>query len=151
AVAIRDPRAVAEPSGVMTQLARLWTVLFLAFFAGLVSCGSSDATAVKVGSPDGGGSGGGSQDSGGTDGSSGGRDVTDSGAMEDSTSAGAPTISSFAADPSYLPEGGGQVTLSWAVAGATSVELDQGIGAVSGTSRRVDVTKTTTFTLKATN
>jgi hypothetical protein len=62
-----------------------------------------------------------------------------------------PVISSFAATPSTLPARGGTTSLSWSVTGATSLAVDQGIGAVTGSSRSVDLTATTTYTLTATN
>jgi hypothetical protein len=63
-----------------------------------------------------------------------------------------PVISSFTATPSTLPSGGGNVSLAWNVAGATSLSIDQSVGDVSGlTSKSVAVTATTTFTLNATN
>jgi type 1 fimbria pilin len=62
-----------------------------------------------------------------------------------------PTISSFTASPSSLPAGGGSVTLQWDVRDATTLSVDNGVGAVTGTSTTVSVTSTTTFTLTATN
>ena len=61
----------------------------------------------------------------------------------------APTISSFTAAPNSLPVGGGAVTLNWATAGATSLTVDN--VAVTGTSKVVNVTVNTTFTLTASN
>ena len=64
----------------------------------------------------------------------------------------APTITSFIATPATLPLGGGGVTLSWATAGATQLSIDNGVGDVSTlTSKAVNVTADTTFTLSATN
>ncbi len=63
----------------------------------------------------------------------------------------APTITSFTATPASLPAGGGAVTLNWATTGATSVAIDNGIGVVTGTSKVVNVTANTTFTLTASN
>ncbi|HEY3399959.1 MAG TPA: RHS repeat-associated core domain-containing protein [Geothrix sp.] len=61
-----------------------------------------------------------------------------------------PTINAFAAiaTPINLGE---ITTLSWNTSGATSLSLDQGIGAVSGTSLAVSPERTTTYTLTATN
>ena len=63
----------------------------------------------------------------------------------------APTITSFTATPPSLPAGGGAVTLNWATTSATSVAIDNGIGVVTGTSKVVNVTASTTFTLTASN
>lgn len=63
-----------------------------------------------------------------------------------------PTVNSFTASPTRLPGGGGQVTLSWDVNGATSVEIDQGVGAVSASgSTTQQVVATKTFRLTALN
>jgi hypothetical protein len=62
-----------------------------------------------------------------------------------------PTITSFTATPSSLPVGGGDVTLSWAVTGATTLSIDQSVGTVTGTSKVVNVTANKNFTLTATN
>jgi hypothetical protein len=62
-----------------------------------------------------------------------------------------PVISSFAATPATLAAGGGTTTLAWSVTGATGLAIDHDIGAVSGSSRTVDLTTTTTYTLTATN
>jgi hypothetical protein len=67
------------------------------------------------------------------------------------TSTVRPVIVSFAANPSSLPAGGGSVILSWNVNDATSLSVDNGVGAVTGTSKAVTVTRDTTFTLTATN
>lgn len=64
-----------------------------------------------------------------------------------------PTITSFTATPSSLPAGGGSVTLAWNVTGATSLSIDQSVGAVTPAtsgSKSVQVTSSTTFTLTAT-
>lgn len=87
------------------------------------------------GLPDGGGGDAGPQD-GGNDGG---------------PSDGSPAIVAFSSDPSGLLSGGGTATLSWEVIGADELSLDQGVGAVSGSSTQVQVTETTTFTLTATN
>ena len=63
----------------------------------------------------------------------------------------APTISSFTATPASLAAAGDPVTLNWATTGATSVAIDNGIGVVTGTSKVVNVTASTTFTLTASN
>jgi hypothetical protein len=62
-----------------------------------------------------------------------------------------PVIETFRAGPLVI--GPGESTnLSWSVAGAERVEIDQGIGVVdSGGSRRVAPEETTTYTLTAIN
>jgi hypothetical protein len=62
-----------------------------------------------------------------------------------------PTINSFTATPPSLPAGGGSVTLQWDVKDATTLVIDNGVGAVTGTSKTVSVTSSKTFTLTATN
>lgn len=62
-----------------------------------------------------------------------------------------PRIESFTATPSNLPTGGGNVTLTWKVTGATSLALEPGIGPVSGSSLVVNVGTNRTFTLTARN
>lgn len=63
----------------------------------------------------------------------------------------APVISSFTAAPTSLVAGQ-SATLSWSVAGATSLSLNNGIGSLIGlTSKSVSPTTTTTYTLTATN
>ncbi len=66
------------------------------------------------------------------------------------TSGTTPSISSFIATPSTINAGQGS-TLAWAVSGAIGLSLDQGIGAITGTSRTVTPALTTTYTLSATN
>mgnify|MGYP001225655196 CR=1 FL=1 len=62
----------------------------------------------------------------------------------------APKVKAFAASTSApLPKGGGTVTLSWNVEGATRVWIDRGIGVVTGTSAPVTLTESTRFTLLA--
>ena len=62
-----------------------------------------------------------------------------------------PTINSFTAD-SYHITSGESVTLSWNVAGADSVTINQGIGTVASTGTKVvNPTATITYTLTATN
>ncbi len=63
----------------------------------------------------------------------------------------APAITAFTATPASLPIGGGAVTLSWATTDAASLTIDNGVGGVTGTSKVVNVTANTTFTLSATN
>jgi hypothetical protein len=60
----------------------------------------------------------------------------------------APVISSFSANPASVAVGASS-TLSWSVSNATSLSIDQGIGAVTGTSMAVFPNVTTTFTLTA--
>lgn len=62
----------------------------------------------------------------------------------------APVIASFTATPSAITTGQSS-TLAWSVSGATGLSLDQGIGAVTGTSRVVSPVATTTYTLTAVN
>lgn len=64
---------------------------------------------------------------------------------------GAPTITKFTATPSSLTAAG-NVTLEWDVSGATGLEIDQGVGAVTPVtvgSKSVSVSATKTFTLTA--
>jgi peptidoglycan-associated lipoprotein len=62
----------------------------------------------------------------------------------------APTIASFAAEPSSI-ERGQSSTLSWSVSNATSVAIDNSIGTVQPSgSRRVFPGSSTTYTLTAT-
>ena len=63
----------------------------------------------------------------------------------------APTITSFTATPAALPASGGAVTLAWASTDAATLAIDNGVGAVTGTSQVVNVVANTTFTLTATN
>lgn len=62
----------------------------------------------------------------------------------------APTINNFTANPGTIIEGGSS-TLNWSVTGATSLSINQGVGNVTGTSVTVRPTRTTTYTLTATN
>ncbi|MDE2311708.1 MAG: hypothetical protein KGJ93_01270 [Patescibacteria group bacterium] len=62
----------------------------------------------------------------------------------------APAINSFTAAPASVALGN-SATLSWSVSGASSLSLDQGIGAVTGSSKVVTPATTTTYTLTATN
>lgn len=61
-----------------------------------------------------------------------------------------PVINGFGASATQINLGSSS-TLSWNVVGATSLSLDQGIGVVTGTSLVVSPTRTTTYTLTATN
>ena len=61
-----------------------------------------------------------------------------------------PTISAFSASPAAIASGQ-NVTLTWTVAGATNLTIDQGVGAVTGSSRVVAPSVTTTYTLTASN
>ena len=63
---------------------------------------------------------------------------------------GAPTISMFSALPPSV-EAGTQVTLTWTVANATDLTITPNVGAVTGSSRVVNPTQTTTYTLTASN
>ena len=61
-----------------------------------------------------------------------------------------PVISSFTATPAAIATGGTS-TLSWSVNGATTLSINQGVGTVTGTSKVVTPSATTTYTLTATN
>lgn len=61
-----------------------------------------------------------------------------------------PSITAFSAGPSTITAGQSS-TLSWTVSGATSLSLDNGIGTVTGSSRSVTPSSTTTYVLTATN
>ncbi len=63
---------------------------------------------------------------------------------------GAPVIQSFGAQPATIAAGGSS-TLAWSVTGATQLSIDQGVGAVTGTSIPVSPAATTTYTLTAVN
>ncbi len=61
-----------------------------------------------------------------------------------------PTITAFEA--TALPLGGGTAKLSWTVTGADSLEIDGGIGVVTGvTSKDVSLVSSQAFTLTAKN
>jgi len=62
----------------------------------------------------------------------------------------APVISSFAASPSSVAAGL-STQLSWVVQGATSLAIDNSVGAVTGSAATVSPGATTTYTLTATN
>ncbi len=62
-----------------------------------------------------------------------------------------PVIASFTATPSSLPLGGGTSKLEWQVTGADSINIDNGVGVVTGTSKDVTVDVSKVFTLTATN
>ncbi len=66
------------------------------------------------------------------------------------TVSGVPAILSYTVSPAVITPGQSS-TLYWNVAGATSVTIDNGIGAVSGTSTSVSPSQTTTYTLTAVN
>lgn len=61
-----------------------------------------------------------------------------------------PQIGSFTASAANV-SAGASVTLTWQVAGASYVIISPGVGAVRGTSVSVTPSKTTTYTLYATN
>ena len=64
-----------------------------------------------------------------------------------------PQIQSFIAQPTTLPAAGGSSTLSWTVTDATSLSVDNGVGALSPATsgtKVVSVSSTTTFNLDAT-
>jgi hypothetical protein len=62
-----------------------------------------------------------------------------------------PEILSFGANPQTVAPGG-SATLSWTVTGATSLSIDQGVGAVTGSaSVQVHPSATTQYTLSATS
>jgi hypothetical protein len=60
----------------------------------------------------------------------------------------APVIASFSASPSSAAHGT-PITLEWSVSDATSLSIDPGVGAVTGTTRTVAPCATTTYTLTA--
>ncbi len=61
-----------------------------------------------------------------------------------------PQVASFTATPTSLPVGGGPVTLSWNVVGATSVSINNGVGSVAGSgSVVVNPQVSTSWTLLA--
>lgn len=72
-----------------------------------------------------------------------------------------PLIATFTANPAVLPAGGGNVTLSWTVYGATSLSISNGLGTVTPITTPSTgiiqgsivqgVTETSTLTLTATN
>ncbi|MGA8893348.1 MAG: hypothetical protein WB493_17440 [Anaeromyxobacteraceae bacterium] len=66
------------------------------------------------------------------------------------TSAPRPIVSSFQATPSSIVAGQA-TTLEWSVSGATSLSIDHGVGAVTGSSVTVSPTVTTVYALTATN
>lgn len=59
-------------------------------------------------------------------------------------------IASFTASRTYVSETKPDSVLSWDVTGAAQIEIDNGIGVVTGTSLTVTPATTTTYTLKAT-
>ncbi len=61
----------------------------------------------------------------------------------------APVISAFTATPATVALGDPS-TLAWTVTGATSLSVDPGVGAVTGSSKAVTPAVTTTYTLTAT-
>jgi hypothetical protein len=76
------------------------------------------------------------------------------GGSHDPNNLAAPVIQSFSASPANLPSGGGTVTLSWSVSGASNISIDQGVGdvtSVSSNSKAISVTSSKTFSLTATN
>ncbi len=76
--------------------------------------------------------------------------VTATATVTVATAPQAPVISSFAASPATINRGQ-SATLAWTVDGATALALDQTIGTVTGTTRSVAPTATTTYQLSATN
>lgn len=62
----------------------------------------------------------------------------------------APQISSFTASPANI-HAGQSTLLNWSVSDATSLSIDRGIGAVTGSSRSITPAASTTYTLTATN
>ena len=148
--------------GETTRMKRVaWALLFVCG-AG-VGCGSSTppakSGAAGASAAAGGGTGGdggtaGGSGSGGT--GSGGSGITGSGAAPGGAAAMEPpaknpVILSFTASPANLPAGGGMVTLTWNVQQATTLSIDQNVGAVTGTSTTINIAATTIFTLTATN
>jgi chitodextrinase len=70
--------------------------------------------------------------------------------FEDSAVQSKPVISSFTASPTAVVAGQ-SATLSFATQGASSLSINQGVGAVSGSSVSVTPSATTTYTLTAAN
>ena len=70
--------------------------------------------------------------------------------FEDSAAQSVPVINSFTASPAAVVAGQ-SATLSFSVQGASSLSIDQGVGAVSGGSVSVTPSATTTYTLTAAN
>src|SRR5690349_21002820 len=66
------------------------------------------------------------------------------------SAASLPAIASFSAASPQVASGQ-TATLRWAVTGATSLKIDQGVGTVTGTSVKVSPKMTTKYTLSATN
>jgi hypothetical protein len=67
------------------------------------------------------------------------------------TSTGFPVINSFVANPSSISLGG-STSLSWNVSNATSITIDNGVGAVGSSGNTIVLpTTTTTYTLTASN
>ncbi len=68
------------------------------------------------------------------------------------TNTNPPVITSFTASPSTVTTAGESVMLNWAVSGpVTGLEINQGVGQVSGTNTTVNPTVTTSYTLTARN
>ena len=63
---------------------------------------------------------------------------------------GAPRIGLFVAQPRTIPAGG-EASLLWRVRGATSIRIEPGVGAVTGSEAAVRPDTTTTYTLTAAN
>ncbi len=61
-----------------------------------------------------------------------------------------PVVSSFVATPSTITQGQ-NANLTWQVSGATSLNIDHGVGTVTGASVNVSPASTTTYTLTASN
>ena len=74
------------------------------------------------------------------------------GSITVTTGTATPVISNFTADPTTI-NAGDSASLSWSIAGATSVSIDNGVGMVNATSGNITVTpsSTTTYTLSAAN
>jgi len=69
---------------------------------------------------------------------------------DDSGLSDLPMISVFSASPSSISSGQ-STTLSWTISNATEISIDNGIGTVTGNSVTMKPTKTTLYTLTATN
>ena len=109
---------------------------------------SSSATASSMST----GSAGASSSSTGTSGST--STSTSNGSSATTGSSGSagtvPQITNFGSTPPTINPGEAS-TLSWTVAGATSISIDQSIGPVGGTSFQVEPSESTAYTLTATN
>ena len=82
-------------------------------------------------------------------------DAESDGSTTDSGAVSPPEIAKFVSSHLALPGGGGTVNLSWSVTGAESLSIESDgsddVGVVSGERVSVDIGRTTSYTLVATN